>query len=84
MDNIDGKILMLLDSGKTLREIIDEGGWNLKAYIHMNRRKINDMIKNWRQFNGSSTKESDFLSTSLKKKKSNSRRRRRGGLYISS
>ena len=56
MDNIDGKILMLLDSGKTLREIIDEGDFNLKAYIHMNREEINIMINNWRQFNGASTK----------------------------
>ena len=47
MDNIDGKILMLLDSGKTLREIIDEGDFNLSAYIHMNRSKIDVMIENW-------------------------------------
>ena len=47
MDNIDGKILMWLDSGKTLREIIDEGDFNLQAYIHKNREQITVMIENW-------------------------------------
>ena len=51
-DNIDGYILYKLDKGKTLRDIIIEGSFNLKAYIHMNRRKITEMIKNWQLFNG--------------------------------
>ena len=81
MDNIDGKILMLLDSGKTLREIIDEGDFNQKAYIHMNRKEINEMIKNWRQYNAASTKDqTDWISNPNPAKKYNSR----SGLYISS
>ena len=76
MDNIDGKILMLLDSGKTLREIIDEGDFNQKAYIHMNRTKINEMIKTWRQYM--------YDGCLLKAKKKRSQYNSRGGLYISS
>ena len=51
MDNIDGKILMLLDSGKTLRDIIIEGDYNLKAYIFKNLDEITKMIIVWRKFN---------------------------------
>ena len=52
MDNRDGMILSLYDSGLTLREIIDKGDYNLKAYIMMNRSKITAMISNWDRYNG--------------------------------
>ena len=90
MDNRDGMILSLYDSGLTLREIIDEGDYNQKAYIHMNRRKINEMIKNWRQYNGiKSTKNpcnnggitSMYNGVALPSKKT---KRRYGGLVIAS
>ena len=75
MNNIDGKILMQLHSGKTLREIIDEGDFNQQAYIHKNREQINVMVENWIRYRLSHpTKESEF------KNKYNSR----SGLYISS
>ena len=47
----DGKILYILDSGKTLRDIILEGDYNLKAYIFMNFDDITKMIIVWRKFN---------------------------------
>ena len=52
MDNRDGMILSLYDSGLTLREIIDKGDYNLKAYIMMNSSKITAMIRNWDRYNG--------------------------------
>ena len=51
MDNRDGMILSLLDSGKTLGDIIDEGNYNLKAYIFKNIDEITKMIFVWRKFN---------------------------------
>ena len=45
---LDGKILFLLGSGKTLREIIIEGDYNLKAYIFKNIDEITKMIIVWR------------------------------------
>ena len=47
----DGKILYLLESGKTLRDIIIEGDYNLKAYIFKNLDEITKMIIVWRKFN---------------------------------
>ena len=51
MDNRDGMILSLIDSGKSLREIIEEGNYNLKAYIFKNLDEITKMIIVWRKFN---------------------------------
>ena len=51
MDNRDGMILSLLDSGKTLGDIIEEGNYNLKAYIFKNIDEITKMIFVWRNFN---------------------------------
>ena len=51
MDNRDGMILSLLDSGKTLGDIIEEGNYNLKAYIFKNIDEITKMIFVWRKFN---------------------------------
>ena len=45
--NQNGKILWLLKTGKSLKEIIDEGDYNLKAYIFMNYKDITRMIENW-------------------------------------
>ena len=47
----DGKILYLLSTGKTLRDIIIEGDYNLKAYIFKNLDEITKMIIVWRKFN---------------------------------
>ena len=46
-DNKNGKILWLLKSGKSLKEIIEEGDYNLKAYIFMNYKDVTRMIENW-------------------------------------
>ena len=45
--NQNGKILWLLKTGKSLKEIIDEGDYDLKAYIFMNYKDITRMIENW-------------------------------------
>ena len=43
----NGLILWLLKSGKSLKEIIDEGDYDLKAYIFMNYKDVTRMIGNW-------------------------------------
>ena len=43
----NGKILWLLKSGKSLKEIIEEGDYDLKAYIFMNYKDVTRMIGNW-------------------------------------
>ena len=45
--NQNGKILWLLKTGKSLKEIIEEGDYNLKAYIFMNYKDVTRMIENW-------------------------------------
>ena len=47
MGDTNGKILWLLKSGKSLKEIIDEGDYDLKAYIFMNYKDVTRMIENW-------------------------------------
>ena len=55
MDNRDGMILCLIDSGKSLREIIEEGDYNFRAYIMKNLDEITKMIFLWRKFNADSS-----------------------------
>ena len=59
---LDGKILFLLGSGKTLREIIIEGDYNLKAYIFKNLDEITKMIIVWRKFDENNPKQA-FIAT---------------------
>lgn len=47
----DGKILLLLDRGKTFRQIVDEADWNFKAYCMKQADPIAKMINNWKKHN---------------------------------
>lgn len=51
----DGKIMCLLSRGKTIREIIDEGDWDFKAYCMKQKDQIDKMLNNWRKYNRDNT-----------------------------
>lgn len=51
----DGLILCLLERGKTLREIVEAGDYNFKAYVFKHKDLIDKMINNWRKFNRDDT-----------------------------
>lgn len=51
----DGRILCLLGRGLTIKQIIDEGSWDFKAYCMKHKDLIDKMINNWRKFNQDAT-----------------------------
>lgn len=51
----DGKILCLLGRGLTLKQIINQGDWNFRAYCMKHKDCIDKMVNNWRKFNHDDT-----------------------------
>lgn len=51
----DGRILCLLGRGKSIKEIVQDGDWDFRAYVMKNKSSVDKMVNNWRKFNEDQT-----------------------------